>query len=76
MRIGKKVALCITSLVLALALTPSAFADTCRFDDVPDSHWAAAYIEQMVQMGIINGVGNNLFSTKKIHPVKLFRLPR
>ncbi len=32
------------------------------FDDVPQNHWAAGYVAKAVELGIVNGVGNNLFA--------------
>jgi len=33
-----------------------------KFSDVPDSHWAKSYIEELAGKGILNGVGNNMFA--------------
>lgn len=35
-------------------------ADT-GFTDVPSSHWASGYVKKAKDMGIISGIGNNLF---------------
>ena len=32
-----------------------------KFDDVPDSHWAAKDIEELVKLGAINGKSDNIF---------------
>ena len=55
------------SKVIAYLLTgDSAKADALKapyapFDDVAQDHWAAGYIAYCVQMGIINGMGDNKF---------------
>ena len=53
-------------IICALNLTPktaaSLSADTNPFADVAKSHWAAGYIAEGVQSGIIAGVGDNKFA--------------
>lgn len=53
-----------TSLVLAAALAASmtapAFA-VSNFSDVPDTHWASSYINEMVGGGLIQGYGHGKF---------------
>ena len=53
-------------IICALNLTPDVAselsADTAPFADVAASHWAAGYIAEGVQSGIIAGVGGNLFA--------------
>ena len=53
-------------IIAALKLTPktaaSLTADTAPFADVAKSHWAAGYIAEGVDSGIIAGVGDNKFA--------------
>ena len=53
-------------IICALNLTPKTAAtlsaDTAPFADVAVSHWAAGYIAEGVQSGILAGVGNNCFN--------------
>ena len=53
-------------IICALNLTPktaaSLSADTAPFADVPAAHWAAGYIAEGAQSGIIAGVGGNQFA--------------
>ncbi len=48
-------------LALALTLVPPARA-AGRFTDVPDSHWAAAIIEEMAEKGVVSGTGGGQYS--------------
>ena len=52
-------------IICALNLTPKTAdtltADTAPFADVPASHWAAGFIAEGVQSGIIAGKGDNKF---------------
>lgn len=56
------------SLVLAAALAASmtapAFA-VSNFSDVPDTHWASSYINEMVGGGLIQGYGHGKFSQRQ-----------
>ena len=53
-------------IICALNLTPDVAAtlaaDSAPFADVAKSHWAAGYIAEGVQSGIIAGVGNGKFA--------------
>ena len=53
-------------IIAALNLTPKTAAgltaDTAPFADVAKSHWAAGYIAEGVDSGIIAGVGDNKFN--------------
>ena len=53
-------------IICALNLTPktaaSLSADTAPFADVAKTHWAAGYIAEGVDSGILAGVGNNCFA--------------
>ena len=53
-------------IICALNLTPKTAAtltaDTAPFADVAAGHWAAGYIAEGAQSGIIAGVGNNQFA--------------
>ena len=42
---------------------PSASAQI--FDDVPDTHWGCTYAAGARELGIVNGVGDNLFAPDK-----------
>lgn len=53
--------LCIAISIVLLLGHVSAFAASSDYSDVPSSHWAASYINQATQLGIINGVGNGVF---------------
>lgn len=44
------------------AEVPSGQASSTPFTDVPSSHWAAGYISQAVQLGIVNGNGDGTFT--------------
>lgn len=46
-------------LVLMLGLTPD--STQTEFTDVPDGHWASAFIERAVAFGIVNGMGDGTF---------------
>ena len=53
-------------IICALNLTPktaaSLTADSAPFADVPTAHWAAGYIAEGAQSGIIAGIGGNQFA--------------
>lgn len=56
----------ITSFLLAIAVLIAialpAMAVSSGFTDVPSTHWAYSYIEEMAEKGIMEGVGNNRFN--------------
>lgn len=52
--------LLVLSLWIALAIPALAAAPT--FTDVPTTHWAYSYIEEMAEKGIMDGVGNGRFA--------------
>lgn len=49
------------SLTMALTLAAPAAAAGSTFTDVPQSHWAYAYVEEMTQAGVVGGVGDGKF---------------
>ena len=49
------------SLTVAAGLVLSAGAAGGTFSDVPESHWAYAYVEEMAQRGVVSGVGGGGF---------------
>lgn len=53
----------ILSVALVIALLPAAQAASGarRFSDVPSGHWAAGYIEKMVEGGLVAGYGGGKF---------------
>lgn len=51
-----KIAL-LLALILCLGLATPAFAAQDAFSDVPDSHWAYAYIAEMSEKGVMEGTG-------------------
>lgn len=54
------------SITLALTMvSTSAFAASVKFTDVPSDHWASAYISEMVDQGIMSGIGNNKFAPSR-----------
>ena len=55
------------SMFLALAVilhlaAPALAAEGTSFADVPESHWAYAYIERAARAGVVNGTGEGCFS--------------
>ncbi len=53
---------CLLALCFVLQPVPAlAEVSAAPFDDVPDTHWAAPYIQSLRQLGITNGMGNNRF---------------
>ena len=57
----KRRVFCILIAMILLLGNVSAFAASSDYSDVPSTHWAASYINQATQLGIINGVGNGAF---------------
>ena len=57
----KRRILCILIAIMLITSNVSALAADSNYTDVPVSHWAAGYINQATQLGIINGVGNGAF---------------
>ncbi len=58
----KNVLSCVLALVLLVSLIPMASAvETKTFWDVPTSHWAFQYINDMVQRGVISGYPEGAF---------------
>lgn len=58
------------SVLLALAMSmhlaaPALAAEASFFSDVPESHWAYAYIERAARAGVVNGTGGGLFSPEE-----------
>lgn len=56
--------LCVLSVYLMLAVGVSTFpvyAAGQHFTDVPDSHWASSYINEMAEGGLISGYGGGIF---------------
>ena len=49
------------ALIAALSLGAAAGAQAGLFRDVPDSHWAAGYIEEAAARGYVRGVGDGLY---------------
>lgn len=47
------------SLALCLSMAVPALAAGSTFSDVPESHWACAYVERAVQEGVLNGMSYN-----------------
>lgn len=55
----------IISLALAaavLAMPVPAFAASSTFTDVPDTHWAYAYVERAAAEGYVTGIGDNKYN--------------
>lgn len=50
-------------LAKALNLDTQSVPPTATFSDVPEPHYAFAYIEAAVKAGLINGVGDGKFGT-------------
>ncbi len=48
-------------LAMLLSLAPGALA-AATYKDVPESHWAYAYVEDVTDKGLMNGVDTGLFS--------------
>lgn len=59
----------LAALTLSLALTAGlcipAQAAEATFSDVPASHWAASYIAEMTEAGIMTGVGGGKFAPEQ-----------
>ncbi|WP_297719004.1 S-layer homology domain-containing protein [Intestinimonas sp.] len=55
--------LCLTLTLAAFALfsAPSAYAAAPVFTDVPDSHWAVGFINEMAEGGLVAGYGGGKF---------------
>lgn len=49
------------SLAMVFSLAAPVWAAGPSFRDVPDTHWAYAYVERAAQEGWINGIGNGQF---------------
>lgn len=56
----KKYLCALLILIMSLHLAAPALA-AASFADVPESHWAYAYIERAVRAGVVNGTGGGLF---------------
>lgn len=62
MKFSKRLFTFLFTLIMVLGtITIPISADTVKFTDVPDNHWGKAYIYEMVEKGIVKGVGDNKF---------------
>ena len=57
----KRTSACVVTLALSLSLILPAGAAGSTFTDVPQSHWAHSYVENMAREGVVSGVGNGRF---------------
>ena len=59
----KKLLSLLLALVLSLTLiTPALAAERQSFSDVPPGHWAYDAVEEMNDLGVVNGVGGDRFA--------------
>ncbi len=65
---GKKInrAELVTIIVKALNIDVTNLPETPTFSDVPDKHWAYAYVEAASRAGIISGIGNGKFGVDSL----------
>lgn len=56
----KKTVVVILTLMMLISSVPS-FGAAQRFKDVPSTHWAYSYVEEMASIGYIAGKGNGIF---------------
>lgn len=66
MKMMQRVLCCALAVLLLCPTIASASAKTCRYQDVPNSHWGAEYIEELADGGLIQGYGNNRFGPDDI----------
>ena len=57
----KAVVTLLLALIMVLSAVPTAFASNVAFTDVPSGKWYSAAIYDMVERGVVNGIGNNKF---------------
>mgnify|MGYP000872856236 FL=1 len=57
----KKRIICFLAAIFLFANYFPVLAAGPDYSDVPSDHWAAGYISEATQLGVINGVGNGLF---------------
>ena len=58
----RRIACFLIVIILLINSIPAVAADT-NYSDVPLDHWAAEYIYNATQLGLINGIGDGLFGT-------------
>ena len=61
----KRISACALSLALAASLILPAGAAGSTFSDVPETHWAYAYVEEVAKDGVVSGVGGGLFGPEE-----------
>ena len=61
----KRISACALSLALAASLILPAGATGSTFSDVPETHWAYAYVEEVAKDGVVSGVGGGLFGPEE-----------
>lgn len=57
----RRLSACALALALSVSMVLPAGAAGNTFSDVPQSHWAYAYVEDMARKGVVSGVGNGRF---------------
>ena len=58
----KKALSLVLVFAMLLALVPAALAADATYTDVPESHWAYSYVEDVTAKGLMNGVGDGTFA--------------
>ena len=57
----KKILSLLLSIVILSSMIPAVSADSQKFSDVPQSHWAYQYISELVNRGVIAGYPDGTF---------------